>query len=99
VRLILAVVLLLLGIGCWCCRIDGHGARPLSRATSDTPWVRTVDGWERPGSWHIPTAPPPVLHPLVLGAGQLLLSLFALTAFTLDSDDELSRHESGLRGK
>ena len=42
-------------------------------------WVRTVDGWEKPGDW-LPRAPvyDPPLHPVILALGQMLISLLAL---------------------
>ncbi|MEX2309436.1 MAG: hypothetical protein WD738_17685 [Pirellulales bacterium] len=43
-------------------------------------WVRTVDGWERSGSWYVSEVRPPTLHPLVVAAGQGLVSVLGLVA-------------------
>jgi hypothetical protein len=43
-------------------------------------WVRTVDGWERVDSWYVSEVRPPRLHPLVVAAGQGLVSLLGLVA-------------------
>jgi hypothetical protein len=90
VRLILGITLFLLGIGLWSCQIDGlAGGSP--SPTIEAPWVRTVDGWERAGSWHAESAMPrPRLHPLVVAAGQLLLSLLALTYFDANRPQQRS---------
>jgi hypothetical protein len=48
---------------------------------SESRWVRTVDGWERPDSWYLEAVRPPKLHPLVVAAGQGLVSLLGLVAF------------------
>jgi hypothetical protein len=53
---------------------------------SPSDWVRTVDGWERPHSWNHSLAPPPAVHPLVVAAGQALVSLFALAVATSGGD-------------
>jgi hypothetical protein len=49
-------------------------------AKQSVPWVRTVDGWERLDSWHECKVAPPQLHPLVVAAGQGLVSLLGLAA-------------------
>ena len=41
-------------------------------------WVRTVDGWERTELWHARDLHVPRLHPLVVAAGQGLVSVTAL---------------------
>jgi len=53
-----------------------------ARRRQPTRWIRTVDGWELRESLS-PPAPSftPALHPLVVAAAELLLSLAALTAF------------------
>jgi hypothetical protein len=60
---------------------------PLTEATAapgfsagPAKWVRTVDGWERPETWWIDPAVPPRLHPLVVAAGQILVSALGLAA-------------------
>lgn len=46
-------------------------------------WVRTVDGWEPfSGIFSQPALPTPLLHPAVVTAGQVLVSAFALLAFS-----------------
>lgn len=49
-------------------------------------WVRTVDGWERPDSWNLEPVRRPALHPLVVAAGQGLLSVLALALFDRKDD-------------
>jgi hypothetical protein len=79
-RLIVGISLLLLGIGTLSCRVEGLAARPAVTAES-MEWVRTKDGWERPHAWHMTPAGRPRIHPLVVAAGQGLLSALALVAF------------------
>ena len=59
-------------------------AGTVSAATmaSERSWVRTADGWRRVG-WieSRPRFDAVGLHPWVVAAGQLTLSLFALAAF------------------
>lgn len=87
-RSILGIVLLLVGVGLVSCRIDGHAARALVPETPDN-WVRTTDGWERASNWTPSLAAPPAVHPLVIAAGQLLLSLLALAAAAPPNADSL----------
>jgi hypothetical protein len=78
-RLILGITLLLLGLGSLSCQVQdsvGHG--PVVAPTGQ--WVRTVDGWERPELWNAPALYVPRLHPLVVAAGQGLVSVMGLVA-------------------
>jgi hypothetical protein len=80
-RTIFGISCILLGVALLLCRVEGSG-----QATDTTPqmaarWVRTVDGWERPDSWNFAQAGSPGLHPLVVAAGQGLLSVFGLLFF------------------
>ncbi|MGE3240151.1 MAG: hypothetical protein AB7G28_24545 [Pirellulales bacterium] len=78
-RSILGILLLLVGAGLVSCRIEGH----VSDAQAQRPaidWVRTANGWERSSNWSPSLAPRPAVHPLVIGAGQLLISMLALAA-------------------
>jgi len=82
---------MLLGVGLWLCQVDGR-ADVSAAAASDAPWVRTVDGWER-ASWLASSSPPPArlqLHPLVIAAAQLLISLLALAMYAWKQADDLS---------
>ena len=79
VRLIVGILLLLFGAGTLSCRLDGVAAEPRV-----SPWVRTVDGWERADSWQPDPPPPPSIHPLVVAAAQGLVSVLALVAFQDD---------------
>jgi hypothetical protein len=83
VRSIIGISLLLLGVGLFACQVEGFSDR--SSAGISTPWVRTVDGWERPGSWTAAGIGPPAVHPLVVAAGQTLVSLLGLAFFERDS--------------
>jgi hypothetical protein len=76
-RSILAITFLLLGMGLVSCNIEGRSA-DLAHATQSADWVRTVDGWEHPGNWSPSFHSPPAIHPLVIAAGQTLVSLLAL---------------------
>jgi hypothetical protein len=78
VRLILGISFLLLGFGTFLCQVEGLNARSVPPHAA---WVRTTDGWERYGSWQIDSVSPPPIHPLVVAAGQGLVSLFVLVAF------------------
>lgn len=79
-RPILGITLLVVGLGMVLCNWEDEDARP-SVAVEKARWVRTIDGWERAGSWHAVVIRPPGLHPVVLAAGQGLVSVFALVAF------------------
>ena len=70
-----------------CCRVAWRRPRSFARrgnrfkSAGQLKWVRTVDGWERPEGLVYGTGPaPPRLHPLVVAAGQVLLSALALVA-------------------
>ena len=63
------------------CRVESSGfAKPQAVGAANR-WVRTVDGWEVADSWHAESGWRPGLHPLVVAAGQGLLSVLALVAF------------------
>jgi len=79
-RSVVGIVLLLLGVGLLSCQFEGQSASVTTTAQAD--WVRTVDGWERGNDWSLSHTPPPSLHPLVVAAGQVLVSMFALAAAT-----------------
>jgi hypothetical protein len=79
VRLVLGITLLLLGAAMLLVRVEGSaGTRPIQPARGQ--WVRTVNGWERTDLWHEKVAGPPQLHPLVVAAGQGLVSVLGLVA-------------------
>jgi hypothetical protein len=83
VRLILGITLLLLGVGSLAVRVEGTAdVRPAGAPIGQ--WVRTVDGWERPELWQDVVAGPPRLHPLVVAAGQGLISVLALVSCRRD---------------
>jgi hypothetical protein len=82
-RLIVGISLLLLGVGMLFSQVEVLSAPSASDSVS-TPWVRTVDGWERHGSWSVSSVGPPAVHPLVVAAGQVLGSILALVAFQRD---------------
>ena len=82
-RLVLGISMLLLGLGMLSCRVQGSASMN-SPSRPPLAWVRTADGWERPGSWNIATVRPPKLHPLVVAAGQGFASVLALAAFRRD---------------
>jgi len=88
-RSILGILLLLAGAGLVSCRIDGPAARALP--PHDDNWVRTADGWEQSGNWTPSLAAPPAVHPLVIAAGQLLVSMLALAAATPPAANSLKR--------
>jgi hypothetical protein len=76
-RSILGIMLLLAGVGLATCQIEGHSAQVAPLEAADD-WVRTADGWERTSSWTPALAGPPAVHPSVIAAGQLLVSMLAL---------------------
>jgi hypothetical protein len=88
-RSILGILLLLLGLGLLSFRIEGRSA-DLAIPRQQLEWVRTVDGWERPNNWVTSLAEPPAVHPLLVAAGQALVSLFALAAAASPSDRKSS---------
>jgi hypothetical protein len=76
-RLILGITLLLLGLGGLSCQVQNSvGEGPVIPSAGQ--WVRTVDGWERTETWNAPDLYVPRLHPLVVAAGQGLVSVMAL---------------------
>jgi hypothetical protein len=78
--------LLLLGLGGLSCQVqDSVGEGPV--VTPAGQWVRTVDGWERTDSWNSPGLFVPRLHPLVVAAGQGLVSVMALVVCAGDGRD------------
>ncbi len=82
-RLILGITLLLSGLGILSCQVqDSVGDVPAM--TPITQWVRTVDGWERTDRWHAPDLHVPRLHPLVVAAGQGLVSVVGLVVWAGD---------------
>jgi len=83
-RLIVGIVLVLVGIGSVFCRLELLSA-DVPAQMEPAPWVRTVDGWERSDSWYRPMSSPPTLHPLVVAAAELLISVSALVACSGDS--------------
>jgi hypothetical protein len=87
-RSILGILLLLLGLGLLSFRIEGRSAD--LAIPQQLEWVRTVDGWERPNNWVTSLAEPPAVHPLLVAAGQALVSLFALAAAASPSDRKSS---------
>jgi hypothetical protein len=89
VRFIVGISLLLLGVGLFACQVEGFSERS-SSAEISTPWVRTIDGWERPGSWSAADVGPPAVHPLVVAAGQTLVSILGLAFFERDSRSKRS---------
>ena len=79
VRLILGITLLLFGLGNLSCQVQNSaGEGPV--ISSDRQWVRTVNGWERMETWNAPDLYVPRLHPLVVAAGQGLVSVMGLVA-------------------
>ena len=80
VRWIACLLLALLGLGYVACQLPSRATVPDRRA--EDPWRRTAEGWELRTCW-ARAAPSPhhPLHPLVVAALQVLLSLFALVAF------------------
>jgi hypothetical protein len=73
---------LLLGVGLFACQVEGFSAgSPVAEVSM--PWVRTVDGWERPG-WTVSAIGPPAVNPLVVATGQVLISVLALVFFERD---------------
>jgi hypothetical protein len=79
-RLIFGIILLLLGLGTLSCRI-GDAPPPGLRVHTSNKWVRTIDGWERPGSWNLAELREPQLHPTVVAVGQGLISILGLVAY------------------
>jgi hypothetical protein len=85
-RSILGITLLLFALGLLSFRIEGRSA-DLARGQRPLEWVRTVDGWEQPlNNWRPSLAEPPAVHPLLVAAGQTLISFFALAAAASSSD-------------
>jgi hypothetical protein len=85
VRLIIGICLLLLGAGTLSCRLDGLAIdSPANRQDMD--WVRTTYGWERRVAWAPSEIPPVSLNPLVVAAGQAMLSILALAYYSENAE-------------
>ena len=80
-RAILGILLLVCGVALTAYRIEGQ-ASEAEVAVVHFEWVRTVDGWERPTRWTLSRVEPPAVHPIVVAAGQVLVSMLALVAAT-----------------
>jgi hypothetical protein len=61
------------------CQVEG--TIDVVRSATEPRWVRTVDGWEHAGSWNLEAPRGPSLHPLVVAAGQGMLSVLGLLWF------------------
>jgi hypothetical protein len=77
VRLILGISLLLAGLGTLSVQVQGTPS-PRMTTSQVVHWVRTKDGWERTDMWQAAPQNDPRLHPLVLAAGQGLVSALGL---------------------
>ena len=94
-RSIIGILLLLVGLGLVSCQFDGTTAGTRLAATSQADWVRTVDGWERAGSWEPMVSHRPRLHPVVVASGQVLAAVLALVAFAGERRGPLVGQKSG----
>ena len=83
-RAILGISCLLLGVALLLCQGEGAGVTEDMWPRAAISWVRTTDGWERPDRWSSSSVWRPALHPLVVAAGQGLLSVFGLVLFHRD---------------
>ena len=84
VRAILGISCLLLGTALLLCQGESAGKPLDAKPQAAVRWVRTVDGWERPECWNLVPPGLPALHPLVVAAGQGLLTVFGLVLFQRD---------------
>ncbi len=80
-RSVFAIALVLVGIGILSCRMEQF-AVPAPHSVDAAPWVRTIDGWERGSNWQPSVAASPRLHPVLVAAGEALVSILALAATT-----------------
>jgi hypothetical protein len=80
-RAILGILLFVGGVAWAAYRIDDAPSH-VEVTLVHFEWVRTIDGWERPERWMISRVEPPAVHPTVIAAGQVLVSMFALVAST-----------------
>lgn len=62
------------------CRLDGL-AVDLPPVQQQVDWVRTAQGWEHSSTWASTETPPVSLQPLVVAAGQAMLSILALAFY------------------
>jgi hypothetical protein len=86
VRAILGISCLLLGFALLACRVERSADLAKPYGAAEERWVRTVDGWERPDSWYLAPVGPRGLHPLVVAAGQGLVSVVGLVVFGRDEE-------------
>lgn len=76
----------LLVSGLWLSTISGMSGDGLP---SEDPWRRTSTGWERIDHWHRKDWNPPPLHPMVVAALQIMVSLLGFLA--LERDQNVAR--------
>ena len=75
------IALILMGL-CWLASEVPLRGTP-SVEGLESPWRRTVDGWERKSWWNKqPAVPQPAFHPALVGGLQILLVVSALVAFS-----------------
>lgn len=69
-----AVLLAMLFLAGWAaCTVPEPFDRTAATPAAESPWRRTVDGWERVDSWHPPShAGPPIPHPATIALWQVL---------------------------
>lgn len=83
-RLIFGIALLLLGVGTLSCRLDGLPVK-LPSNPQEVDWVRTANGWERTSAWTARETSSVKLNPLVVAAGQAMLSILVLSYYAEDA--------------
>jgi hypothetical protein len=86
VRAIFGISCLLLGVALLACRMESSADVAEPYVASEERWVRTAVGWERPDSWYLEPVGPRRLHPLVVAAGQGLVSVLGLVVFGRDEE-------------
>lgn len=89
-RTIAGIAIFLIGLGLLLGQVEGK-SHERAAASQEIDWVRTSQGWERTASWSRVPVSGPSLHPLVVAAGQGLVSVLALVATSDCGRAELGR--------
>jgi len=95
-RTIVLIALVLFATAYLACRLEWAGGTSGRMASRSAHWVHTVDGWEDANRWQNPHGFwRPGLHPLIVAALELAISILGLVAFAQRSRSPDDGRSSG----